>query len=69
MDITSLLIMMLTLGVQWMLWQSALGHENSTSSTVLMVVCFAMVPVLLLLVGRLNSATERAHAQWMSSKR
>lgn len=69
MDITSLLMMLIMLGVQWLLWQSALGHENSTSSTVLVVVCFAMAPVLLLVVGRLNSATERAHAQWVASRR
>lgn len=69
MDITSLLVMMLMLGVQWMLWQSAQGQTSGVSSTVLMVVAFALAPVLLVLVMRVNSATERAHAEWQSAQR
>lgn len=69
MDITSLLTMGIMLGVQWMRWQTALGHTSSTSSTVRMVVSFALAPVLFLLVWRVNSATERAHAEWLASQR
>jgi uncharacterized membrane protein len=69
MDITSLLVMIIMLGVQWMLWQSAQGRTSSASSAVLMVVSFALVPVLLVLVWRLNAATERAHAEWTAAQR
>jgi len=69
MDITSLLVMIVMLGAQWMLWQSAQGGANSTSSTVLLVGCTALVPVLLLHVFRINAATERAHAEWLASQR
>lgn len=69
MDITSLLVMIIMLGVQWMLWQSAQGRSSSTSSAVLMGVAFALTPLLVVLVWRLNSATERAHAEWRASQR
>lgn len=69
MDITSLLVMIIMLGVQWMLWQSAQGNTSRTSSAVLMVVSFGLAPLLLVLVWRLNSATERAHAAWQASQR
>jgi uncharacterized membrane protein len=69
MDLTSLLTMLIMLGVQWLLWESAQGRTTGVSSTVLVVVCFTLAPVLLLFVGRVNSATERAHAQWQVSRR
>jgi uncharacterized membrane protein len=68
MDITSLLVMIIMLGVQWMLWQSAQGRSSSTSSAILLAVTFGLVPLLLVLVWRLNSATERAHAAWQASQ-
>jgi uncharacterized membrane protein len=69
MDISSLLVMLVMFGAQWMLWQSAQGHTSATGNTVLMVVSIAIAPVLLLLIARLNSATEQAHAAWVAAKR
>jgi uncharacterized membrane protein len=69
MDLSSVLTMLVMLGAQWMLWESAQGRAIGTSNTVLMVACAGLTPVLLLFIWRLNTATERAHAAWLASRR
>jgi hypothetical protein len=69
MNPSRVLMMLVMLGTQWMRWARAQRRAIGTNHRVLMVTCAGLTPVLLLFIWRLNTATERAHAAWLASRR
>lgn len=69
LDVSGLLTLAMLAYVQWMLWRTALGHRESAGIAVILVGSILILPVLLLLISKVNEATLEAERKWKEAGR
>lgn len=67
--ITSVLMVLMMCGVQWLLWRAALGHSSSGASMLVLAFPVLLSVAVLMRLSGIISATNAAHDAWKSSTR
>jgi uncharacterized membrane protein len=67
MDIIAVFVMLIFCFVQWVMYRAAHGHPTNNVSMFLMVATIAMVPGILVLTTRVNSAVDAADKKWKAA--
>jgi uncharacterized membrane protein len=67
LDVAGVFMMLMILFVQWLMWRTALGQETPSTMTYILVPTVLLVPLMLILTSRVNSAVEDAERKWKAA--
>lgn len=67
MDAVGVFAMVVFCAVQWVMWRAAHGHATGNFSVFLMVGTIGLVPAILLMTSRVNTAVEIAEKKWRAA--